>query len=529
MSVNDNIVIRFVRKIGRTPLGGAALVVAAVLVPFVLDSACGWDLRHTHLFGGGGFAIFSAALINAFFLAGLFLIFGRAVKCLCYPLFWIVAIVGSLEIFARMFFGFTFEGDWILILLESSPSEVCYFVKQYMDFSVGVFSLGVILICVASTCVLKCVIVGRRGVLCYLFGLILVTPVVICEVNADSWGRCFGNVKTKRVIADTMCKVLMYIDLFSISQSPDLGGSNLSLDADDIMGLVVIGESATRNSMSLYGYGRKTTPCLDCLADELYVFSDVLAPWGNTPMACRYILTEATLSNPNQAYCTIAQVFKRAGARCAVVSNQTRWGAYGHVCGYLFEDCQASFYLPEIRASYHYDSEALPYIESAFVSNRLVFVHLAGSHFPPESTYPKEAAVFAGDDKINQYDNSIHYTDSVLGDMIESLKKNGAPSFMLYLSDHGETPRAETWRDVGDRDLWEIPMVVWLSDEYKERYPETARMLDRVKNMPIQTDRIFGLILALAQVRGFTGHCHDDDILAPDFIGHQDRKIGLGR
>lgn len=110
--------------------------------------------------------------------------------------------------------------------------------------------------------------------------------------------------------------------------------------------------------------------------------------------------------------------------------------------------------------------------------------------------------------------------------MIKQLRTIGKPSFMLYVSDHGETPHSETWRDPADDDLWEVPLIVWLSPEYKERFPEVAARLKRVLDKPIQTDRIFKLFLSLARVEGFVGHVRDDDVLSDSFDGHKVRPCG---
>ena len=69
-------------------------------------------------------------------------------------------------------------------------------------------------------------------------------------------------------------------------------------------------------------------------------------------------------------------------------------------------------------------------------------------------------------------------------------------------------------------------MLVWLSQEYKSRFGDTASRLQKALDKPIQTDRIFKLILSLAQIDGFVGHCKEDDILADGFDGHEKRLQG---
>ena len=78
----------------------------------------------------------------------------------------------------------------------------------------------------------------------------------------------------------------------------------------------------------------------------------------------------------------------------------------------------------------------------------------------------------------NAYDNSIHYTDYVLGEIVDMLAKTNAPASMLYLSDHGE----DIFDDSRARYLHaspiptyyqlHIPYVIWFSKAYRESYPQ---------------------------------------------------------
>ncbi|MGP4763499.1 sulfatase-like hydrolase/transferase, partial [Klebsiella pneumoniae] len=62
--------------------------------------------------------------------------------------------------------------------------------------------------------------------------------------------------------------------------------------------VLVIGESTNRQRMSLYGYGRQTTPELDKLRDQLQVFSGAVTPRPYTIEALQQVLTFADQQNP---------------------------------------------------------------------------------------------------------------------------------------------------------------------------------------------------------------------------------------
>ena len=60
-------------------------------------------------------------------------------------------------------------------------------------------------------------------------------------------------------------------------------------DIDNIV--VIIGESASRSHYSLYDYYLKTSPNLDTLKNELYIFDDIISPYSGTSAVMEVLLT----------------------------------------------------------------------------------------------------------------------------------------------------------------------------------------------------------------------------------------------
>jgi heptose-I-phosphate ethanolaminephosphotransferase len=120
-------------------------------------------------------------------------------------------------------------------------------------------------------------------------------------------------------------------------------------------------------------------------------------------------------------------------------------------------------------------------------------VHFNGSHEHYVNRYPVEFSRFKDypDDSrrpwltaekkktIDKYDNSILYTDYLISEFIKTMKAQGGVSFVLYFSDHGE--EVYNTRDFAGRvdkklektpAITKIPLILWLSDEYKRNFPE---------------------------------------------------------
>ncbi len=96
-----------------------------------------------------------------------------------------------------------------------------------------------------------------------------------------------------------------------------------------------------------------------------------------------------------------------------------------------------------------FDELLLPHLSQALQQKtqqkKLIVLHLNGSHEPACSAYPQSSAVFQPqDDQDACYDNSIHYTDSLLGQIFELLKIAAPRSCILPTTAWNATLRRRT-------------------------------------------------------------------------------------
>lgn len=216
---------------------------------------------------------------------------------------------------------------------------------------------------------------------------------------------------------------------------------------------------------------------MDDLRSELVVFNDVTATHTTTGKALRMLLTEATVESPEKSRCSFPQELAEVGYHPLLLSAQSRWGRWEGVETLLFSGCGRKIYLDERKLNEQleegpFDGDLLPILDEELASREspdMVFLHLQGSHAAPFYRYPVKKAVYPryeGDaapgvpedderiqSRVNCYDNSIAYTDHILSELILRLKERKGISFLVYLSDHGETPKSETWRDQSSPDL----------------------------------------------------------------------------
>ena len=208
---------------------------------------------------------------------------------------------------------------------------------------------------------------------------------------------------------------------------------------EKVVGVLVIGESAHSCHWGAYGYPRDTTPEIAGHRAECLVYDDAVAAIPHTTGALYHMLTDARLFKRKQATFTMIDVFKAAGWRVVLISNQARWGKHDGPIGILTAHCDRRIYLHE-ETSHPYDMGILPHLkeelDAAGNGRVLIIAHLIGSHQSFAIRYPRDFSRFdrvgdkctAGLDEeqaqeLNEYDNSIAYTDRVLGAVIGQLEE----------------------------------------------------------------------------------------------------------
>lgn len=286
--------------------------------------------------------------------------------------------------------------------------------------------------------------------------------------------------------------------------------------------VLVVGETSRAMQWSLYGYDRKTTPRMDKL-DGLVYFRDAITQSNNTHKSVPVILSEASAEDYGRIYNvkSIVTAFKEAGFKTLVVANQkltlSMIGAFYREADKFIDtsDENKGGYLSSLP-----DEVVLPHVKDMIKNsedNLFIVLHTYGSHFNYRERYPKEFSVYKPDkaDGIrashvnelrNAYDNSILYTDYVLGELTDILKESGACSSMLYLSDHGE----DVFDDARARYLHaspiptyyqlHIPYIIWFSENYRATFPEKYDAAVLHKEFPVSTNSVFHTVLDLADV-----------------------------
>ena len=502
---------------------------------------------------------FTAVFPVTLFIAGAGRILGNGARWLHPALFAYIYAMTVADIYSYIAFRIKPGGELVGILYSTSWEEIRHFLLS--ELGLGSFK-GIAFAVLFAVPPVACgaLLARRRYAKCSLRGLAagvaMCTPFLVSEYAIGT--DIAGEMAYFRIPRSCAAQYTFYAGIGEASAHPDLPDSLSPETAPGAEPVVVfaIGESATRNRMSLYGYARETTPAMDARSarGELVVFRDMLASAFTTARAVSFLCTGATLENPGNARWTLCAIARRAGYRTALFSMHQPFGLANCPELSLFSECDElrwstmEFMKKGInQPDFEKGSLALydDSVTSACIAEldghpegrECVFVHFYGSHFAYAPRTPPAEKVFrAGVDGLApdearreresaEYDNSIRYTDKQIERIIARLEKDGRPSALFYISDHGESPELGKVRVTASRSVWEIPAFVWFSPSYREAYPDTVEMFEKAAGAPLQSDQLMPGLCELLRVRDLRRKEPEADFLSPRFKIRKPRAV----
>ncbi|WP_157208469.1 phosphoethanolamine transferase [Mariniflexile maritimum] len=257
--------------------------------------------------------------------------------------------------------------------------------------------------------------------------------------------------------------------------------------------VIVLGESTSKRHFNLYNnYYRETTPLLNSIKDDLFVFNNVISAHTYTIGALSKALTLGNYENPEAKYNgTIIQLFNQANFQTYWISNQRPVGMMDTHITKIGLGAGKSFFLNTKHTSENtnLDDELIKKMREILLikeDKKIIFLHMLGTHLSYKNRFPANQNYFKDMPKtkfntekaykiINDYDNAIRYNDKLLKQIIDIIKAENKTSYVLYFSDHGQ----EVFDDIDfsghtidekiTKSMYEIPMFLWVSDKYKSK------------------------------------------------------------
>ncbi len=449
------------------------------------------------------------------------------------------------SIFLRLEFAMGLSGDVFLVLAESSWQEASQFI-----ISISCWQLYAGILFFFSLLVFLIRLLWKEPVryspLLYVILCIFMIPQLINTIHhITARGSCKAMLHAN-ILTHNLCNILdaskETIMLKNMAVNPELPEGIRRIDhKDKFLAVLVLGESASRFHHSIYGYPRKTGPEMEKLGDGLIVYEDVIAGHELTTRSLRYLLTTEEVRKRNDFRYTLFDIFHAAGFRICFYSNQPRWS----LCDSPF--CLMTNHVDEriyMKGRDGFDIKCFDAAEKAIAelnAPTLIVLHLWGSHKNFRNRSPETHKIFTKHNRfqteeiiddwqeMDEYDNSLFYTDYLLGTLAEKLKSLQYPAFFLYLSDHGESPE-EIIRNprCGNTVIpacYEVPFMLYANPVYQKCYPDFLADASKNTKKPYQTDHAMYSVFSAARIT-FNGFPYEKDIFSAEFIPTDKRFLG---
>ncbi len=296
--------------------------------------------------------------------------------------------------------------------------------------------------------------------------------------------------------------------------------SCLSNNGDKGIYVLVIGESETRDHMNSYGYERDTTPWMTSVKDDknFIQFKRAFSCAGDTVRSLTYALTNKNQYNNmdlNEAV-SVIDVANAVGYETVWLSNQAQYGFADTPITAIAAASKQQIWVRDkvghlkdgryLDVAKYYDDRIISSIDNINISDKmLVVIHLMGSHANYSTRYPAKYDFFKSDavpQYINEYDNTVRYTDYVLSEIYAKVCKLKNFKAMIYFSDHGEGIEQNRYHDVNNYtpQMTRIPLLMAFSDSYIKDKNEKYSLLKERQNDYFTNDLIFNSILGLMNV-----------------------------
>jgi glucan phosphoethanolaminetransferase (alkaline phosphatase superfamily) len=299
-------------------------------------------------------------------------------------------------------------------------------------------------------------------------------------------------------------------------------------DGPEEVHIFVLGESARRNSWSAYGYHRPTTPFMDTLKNEAIFLQHARADANLTEWAVPILLTglgpdQYSLGRIRGNFLDLAH---EAGYSTAWLVNNSP-----EISSMIGIDPDRLILPPDLKGNINgrhtLDEDLLGAYRAEMErggSSRFIGLHIMGSHWEYYARYPKTFRKFGNtaelaqvsigsvlmDDPrveavlVDDYDNSLLYTDWFLQQVIEKARTLTVPATVTFISDHGENLQlldgaAGHGGPAYSPREFEVPAFVWINGAYRSEHPQIVSAMQDNASKDIRSHNFF---YTLAQIMG---------------------------
>lgn len=466
------------------------------------------------------------------------------------------------NLFLVLYFDTTLNDYLVSVALQSDPNEAREFLTGYLGFKFGIYAalcLGALFVVYYyANSMISCLLARGGGIKILWIVFITLLIALICihifrlrphyQRSSDVIYNVASSTKDSLQQIIAAMKEYEQISANFSEYIKDINHSKVPKDKQIQNIVLIIGESAQRNLMQIYGYYLPNTPNLNRIQKEqsknLLVFNDVISSQASTYESLSQVLTFANqddISKPWYKYLNLIDAMKVGGYKSINISNQERYSTWSKASTTIFNRCDETHWtsLSTSFGDSKPDEKILPILDEVKQNNKeamFLSIHLMGNHATYYLRYPeifahfspKDIQNFTGKKIIAEYANAILYTDFVLSEIFKRFENED--SLIIYISDHGEDVY-----DSGDnflhsdskisRFMLEIPFIIYASDKFIQKHPE---LYARIKNATKKPFMIDDLSHAIIDIAGFNidGFENSRSLFSENFAQNRKRMVG---
>jgi heptose-I-phosphate ethanolaminephosphotransferase len=535
------------QNVAQLPHGRRMAAGFAVLCLTLSLLAYASDERYTLAQPVTDFGLLYVAFFSAIALAPVAVALGRAVLAVLVIPLGIVTVVQALHAHV---FGAPLDAEGWRTVMQSNVGEALEFSERYL--TVDVMAGAAIALAVITGAALASVPVKLPRAAVVWGGVYALAAIAILGSNATLFAARTEGLTQALAYAAEVAEYRM-VRKARASRPADLAVTQEPALASQPQTYVfLVGESLTRNHMSIYGYWRDTTPALERLADEMVMFTDVVSPHSYTEESLELVLALANQANGmrfgDRANYSLLEILRAAGFSTWWISNQNSFGPFDNKVAVLAREAE-HVHFSGYRSGRFFANPPDEVLLEPFAAalrdpapRKAIFLHFMGSHWVYARRYPPDAIVWSADPAaaqigalaathpklhlLNDYDNAVRYHDGLVGQIIESLRASGQAAVAALFSDHGENVSRMKGhhRHEFTRDHVEVPLLLWFSPQYAALAPEVVARARENARLPFALEDLPHLVASLAKLRS-SSLAPERSPLSPAYRAPRERHV----
>lgn len=451
------------------------------------------------------------------------------------PFFTVLILTGSIVSYAMLKYGVIFDAGMIQNIVETNSGEA----GAYLNGSVALWFLltGLLPVLVLWSLRIRYPARWYQG-LAWRAGALAISLLFIGGV-ASLYYQDYASVgRNNKSLAKEIVPANYVHGLYKYGRdvlfATPIPYQHLGTDARVVarggkptLMFLVVGETARSQNYSLNGYG-KATNSFTAKEQGVVSFRDVRSCGTATAVSVPCMFSNLTRRGYDDQLASsrdgLLDVLQHAGV--SVLWKENDGGCKGVCRNVPTIEILPKSYPALCQGESCYDEVLLEGLDQQIAGmkgNKLVAFHLMGSHGPTYfRRYPASERVFMPDcprsdiencsneELVNTYDNTIRYTDKVVGLLIDKLKslESQYDVGLVYLSDHGESLGAMglylhgTPYKFAPDDQTRVPLLTWFSPQLQaDRQLDMGCLAAEASSQRFSHDNLFHSMLGIMDVQ----------------------------